>query len=82
MAGLKVVSVKVHDDGNLDLEDLRLKAEKHQNKLAAFMVNIDLPILLFLFVDYIQITYPSTFGVFEDGVQDVRMENFEVVCYY
>lgn len=39
MAGLKVVSVKVHDDGNLDLEDLRSKAEKHQDKLAAFMVS-------------------------------------------
>ncbi|KAJ3823280.1 glycine cleavage system P-protein-domain-containing protein [Lentinula raphanica] len=53
MAGLKVVSVKVQDDGNLDLEDLRSKAEKHKDKLAAFMI-----------------TYPSTFGVFEDGVQE------------
>jgi glycine dehydrogenase len=38
MAGLKVVSVKVHADGNLDLEDLQAKAEKHKDKLAAFMV--------------------------------------------
>ncbi|KAF9074811.1 glycine cleavage system P-protein-domain-containing protein [Rhodocollybia butyracea] len=53
MAGLKVVSVKVHEDGNLDLQDLKSKAEKHKDKLAAFMI-----------------TYPSTFGVFEDGVQD------------
>ncbi|KAJ7293156.1 glycine dehydrogenase [Mycena rebaudengoi] len=53
MAGLKVVSVKVHADGNLDLEDLQAKAEKHKDKLAAFMI-----------------TYPSTFGVFEHGVQD------------
>ncbi|KAJ3750736.1 glycine cleavage system P-protein-domain-containing protein [Lentinula detonsa] len=53
MAGLKVVSVKVQDDGNLDLEDLKLKAEKYKDKLAAFMI-----------------TYPSTFGVFEDGVQE------------
>ncbi|EAU92798.1 glycine dehydrogenase [Coprinopsis cinerea okayama7 len=52
LAGLKVVSVKVHNDGNLDLEDLRAKAEKHKDNLAAFMI-----------------TYPSTFGVFEDGVQ-------------
>ncbi|KAJ3800162.1 glycine cleavage system P-protein-domain-containing protein [Lentinula aff. detonsa] len=55
MAGLKVVSVKVQDDGNLDLEDLKLKAEKYKDKLAAFMESI---------------TYPSTFGVFEDGVQE------------
>jgi len=40
MAGLKVVSVKTHTDGNLDLEDLKTKAEKHKNKLAAFMVRI------------------------------------------
>jgi hypothetical protein len=40
MAGLKVVPVKTHADGNLDLEDLKAKAEKHQDKLAAFMVRI------------------------------------------
>ena len=38
MAGLKVVLVKVQDDGNLDIQDLRSKAEKHKDKLAAFMV--------------------------------------------
>ena len=38
MAGLKVVAVKVHPDGNLDLDDLRAKAEKHKDDLAAFMV--------------------------------------------
>lgn len=38
MAGLKVVAIKVHPDGNLDLEDLRTKAEKHKDNLAAFMV--------------------------------------------
>ncbi|KAJ7225345.1 glycine cleavage system P-protein-domain-containing protein [Mycena pura] len=53
MAGLKVVSVKVLADGNLDLEDLKAKAKQHKDNLAAFMI-----------------TYPSTFGVFEHGVQD------------
>ncbi|KAJ7706000.1 glycine dehydrogenase-like protein [Mycena rosella] len=53
MAGLKVVSVKVLADGNLDLVDLKTKAEQYKDKLAAFMI-----------------TYPSTFGVFEHGVQD------------
>lgn len=38
MAGLKVVPVKTHPDGNLNLEDLKVKAEKHKDKLAAFMV--------------------------------------------
>ncbi|PCH33969.1 glycine dehydrogenase [Wolfiporia cocos MD-104 SS10] len=53
MAGLKVVPVKSLGDGSLDLEDLKAKAEKHKDNLAAFMI-----------------TYPSTFGVFEEGVQD------------
>ncbi|KAG5650996.1 hypothetical protein H0H81_010296 [Sphagnurus paluster] len=38
MAGLKVVSVKVHPDGNLDLVDLKTKAELHKDNLAAFMI--------------------------------------------
>lgn len=53
MAGMRVVAVKVLTDGSLDLADLKEKAEKHKDDLAAFMV-----------------TYPSTFGVFEEGVQD------------
>lgn len=40
MAGLKVVSVKVHQDGNLDLADLKSKAELHKDNLAAFMVRV------------------------------------------
>lgn len=40
MAGLKVVSVEVLSDGNLDLEDLKSKAEKHKDNLAAFMVRL------------------------------------------
>ena len=61
MAGMKVVSVKVHASGNLDLEDLKAKAELHRDRLAAFMV-----------------TYPSTYGVFESGVEtacDIIHEN-------
>jgi glycine dehydrogenase len=40
MAGLKVVAVKTHDDGNLDLEDLKAKAEEYKDNLAAFMVRL------------------------------------------
>lgn len=53
MAGMRVVAVKNKNDGTIDMDDLRQKAEAHSDKLAAFMV-----------------TYPSTFGVFEDGVQE------------
>jgi glycine dehydrogenase len=39
LAGMKVVPVKVCEDhGNIDLDDLRAKAEKHADNLAAIMV--------------------------------------------
>jgi glycine dehydrogenase len=38
MAGLKVVVVDCDDAGNIDLGDLKLKAEQHSAKLAALMV--------------------------------------------
>ena len=38
MCGMKVVAVKCDRDGNIDLKDLQVKAEKHQNNLAALMV--------------------------------------------
>jgi len=54
MCGLKVVVVKSDSDGNIDIEDLKAKAEKHKDHLAALMV-----------------TYPSTYGVFEEGVVEI-----------
>jgi glycine dehydrogenase len=38
MAGMKVVSVACDSEGNIDVTDLKAKAEKHQDKLAALMV--------------------------------------------
>jgi len=38
MAGMKPVTVKCDDFGNISLEDLELKAEKYSNELAALMV--------------------------------------------
>ncbi|MGB3786757.1 MAG: aminomethyl-transferring glycine dehydrogenase [Phormidesmis sp.] len=38
MAGMKVVAVKCDDDGNIDVEDLVAKAEKHKENLSALMV--------------------------------------------
>ncbi|MGH7560777.1 MAG: aminomethyl-transferring glycine dehydrogenase [Gemmatimonadales bacterium] len=54
MAGMQVVVVKTDAQGNIDLADLRIRAEEHSANLAALMV-----------------TYPSTHGVFEDGIRDV-----------
>ncbi|MFM7449455.1 MAG: aminomethyl-transferring glycine dehydrogenase [Leptolyngbyaceae cyanobacterium] len=54
MAGMKVVPVACDADGNIDLSDLKAKAEQHQETLAALMV-----------------TYPSTHGVFEEGIQEI-----------
>ena len=38
MAGMDVVAVKVTDKGEVDLADLREKAEKHADRLAALMI--------------------------------------------
>jgi glycine dehydrogenase len=54
MCGMKVVTVQSDDNGNIDIDDLRAKAEKHSEQLAATMI-----------------TYPSTYGVFEEGVKDI-----------
>jgi glycine dehydrogenase (decarboxylating) len=54
MAGLRVVTVACDERGNIDLDDLRAKADKHAPQLAALMV-----------------TYPSTHGVFEEGIKEI-----------
>ena len=38
MCGMKVVPVACDDDGNIDIDDLKAKAEKHSQKLSALMV--------------------------------------------
>lgn len=38
MAGMKVVVVKCDDNGNVDMADLKEKAEAHKDKLAALMI--------------------------------------------
>ncbi len=38
MAGMRVVVVHCDNNGNIDIEDLEEKAEKHKDSLAAFMV--------------------------------------------
>jgi glycine dehydrogenase len=54
MCGFKVVPVACDDQGNININDLQAKAEKHQESLAALMI-----------------TYPSTHGVFETGIEDI-----------
>lgn len=54
MCGMKVVAVECDRDGNIDFDDLKAKAEKHSQNLAALMV-----------------TYPSTHGVFEEGIIEI-----------
>ncbi|MBL7943022.1 MAG: aminomethyl-transferring glycine dehydrogenase [Flavobacteriales bacterium] len=38
MAGLEVVVVKCDENGNVDVDDLKAKAEQHRDKLAALMI--------------------------------------------
>jgi glycine dehydrogenase len=54
MAGFRVVVVKSDADGNIDIPDLRAKAEQHAERLGALMV-----------------TYPSTHGIFEEGIRTI-----------
>ena len=54
MAGMKVVVVQTDAMGNVDLADLREKAQAHKADLAAIMI-----------------TYPSTHGVFEEGITEI-----------
>ncbi|MCB0342554.1 MAG: aminomethyl-transferring glycine dehydrogenase [Pseudobdellovibrionaceae bacterium] len=54
MAGMNVVVVGCDNEGNIDIADLRAKADKHKDQLAALMV-----------------TYPSTHGVFEEGISEI-----------
>src|SRR5262249_34292231 len=54
MVGMNVVVVASTREGNIDIADLRAKADAHKERLAALMV-----------------TYPSTHGVFEEGIQDI-----------
>jgi len=54
MAGMDVLVVKCDGSGNIDLNDLKEKAEMNKDKLAAIMV-----------------TYPSTHGVYEEGICEV-----------
>ena len=54
LAGMKVVVVKSDDEGHIDVEDLKAKAEQYKDSLSALMV-----------------TYPSTHGVFEEGIMEI-----------
>jgi glycine dehydrogenase len=54
MVGMKVVVTACDARGNVDLGDLKAKAELHSKNLACVMV-----------------TYPSTHGVFEEGIDEL-----------
>ncbi|WP_439861059.1 aminomethyl-transferring glycine dehydrogenase [Pseudomonas sp. MBLB4136] len=54
MSGMRVVVTACDARGNVDIDDLRAKAQEHQHRLAALMI-----------------TYPSTHGVFEEGIREI-----------
>ncbi|MSR18898.1 MAG: glycine dehydrogenase (aminomethyl-transferring) [Phycisphaerales bacterium] len=54
VAGLRVVPVACLENGDVDINDLRARAQEHSHDLAALMV-----------------TYPSTRGVFEEGIREI-----------
>ena len=54
MAGFQVIPVQCDAQGNIDIGDLRKRAEVYAQRLGALMV-----------------TYPSTHGVFEEGIKEI-----------
>jgi glycine dehydrogenase len=54
MCGMHIVVVKCDKNGNIDMSDLREKADLHKADLSCLMV-----------------TYPSTHGVYEEGIKDI-----------
>jgi glycine dehydrogenase len=54
MCGMKIVAVSSDAHGNIDIAELKQKAEEHKDNLSALMV-----------------TYPSTYGVFEEGIVEI-----------
>ncbi len=52
IAGMTVVPVACKDNGDIDLDDLKARAEEHKANLSCLMI-----------------TYPSTHGVFEEGIK-------------
>ncbi len=54
MAGMKVVVVKALENGYIDVEDLKVKANQYADQLAGIMI-----------------TYPSTYGVYEETVKEI-----------
>jgi glycine dehydrogenase len=54
IAGMKVVPVACTQMGNIDIDDLRTRAQEHAGDLACIMI-----------------TYPSTYGVFEERIREI-----------
>eukprot|EP00899_Mesostigma_viride_P005872 jgi/Mesvir1/15286/Mv06501-RA.1 len=54
MAGMKIIPVSTDSAGNIDLAEVKARAEENKDKLACLMV-----------------TYPSTHGVYEDGIREM-----------
>ncbi len=54
MVGMKVVVVKALENGYIDVNDFKTKAEQYSANLAGTMI-----------------TYPSTYGIFEESVKEI-----------
>ncbi|MBS1650676.1 MAG: aminomethyl-transferring glycine dehydrogenase [Bacteroidetes bacterium] len=54
MAGMNIVVIKCDAKGNVDIADLKQKAEQYKDTLSCIMI-----------------TYPSTHGVYEEGITEI-----------
>lgn len=81
MCGMKIVAVGTDSKGNINIEELRNAAEANKNNLAALMVWICLVTSLWICSSlslssfdkfwWIKVTYPSTHGVYEEGIDEI-----------
>lgn len=82
MCGMKIITVGTDAKGNINIEELRKAAEANKENLSALMVCIILHngVVIVFYCIYrerieiyfeFQVTYPSTHGVYEEGIDEI-----------
>lgn len=81
MCGMKIVAIGTDSKGNINIEELRKAAEANKENLSCLMVRIAIVTFLEMYYLFhvvvpskkliIQVTYPSTHGVYEEGIDEI-----------
>lgn len=80
---MKIVIIGTDAKGNINIEELKKAAEANKQNLSALMVRLHFLTNWYLFNEYciteylqwfcvnLQVTYPSTHGVYEEGIDEI-----------